>query len=85
MQKKKNHPSFTAIICQVTSTSAPHRHDCNQFLVAIFFNYKMNSCSVLIEVFKRLSIHVDSLSSLLSHKTQKCEEIICVCVDDASL
>ncbi len=30
---------FTAIICQVTSTSAPHRHDYDQFLVAISFNY----------------------------------------------
>lgn len=35
----EKHPYFTAIICQVTSTSAPHRHDYNQFLVAISFNY----------------------------------------------
>lgn len=43
----KKYPHFTALICQVTSTSAPHRHDYSQFLVAISFNYYMNGCSVL--------------------------------------
>lgn len=36
-KKKKSHPYFTAIMCRVTSTSSPRRHDYDQFLVAISF------------------------------------------------
>lgn len=39
---KKAPPFFTAIICQVTFTSAPRCHDYDQFLVAISFKHKMN-------------------------------------------